>query len=196
LSWPEFLRQQAAGIVECDFFTVETLWLRGLHVLFFIELAHRRLHLAGVTANPNKVWVEQQARNLIMTLAEQDQRPRFLIRDRDSKFTAGFDEVFRSERIRVIRAPFAAPRANAIAERWVRSVQNECLDHVLVFGRRHLEQILRGYVAHYNAERPHRSLDLAPPVASRDARGSPPSSSVLRRDLLGGLIHEYYRAAA
>ena len=102
----------------------------------------------------------------------------------------------RAEGVCVVKTPVRAPQANAIAERWVRSVRNECLDHVLVFGRRHLEQILRGYVTHYNAERPHRSVDLAPPVASREARGSPPSSSVLRRDVLGGLIHEYYAAAA
>src|SRR6266540_3011103 len=114
-SWADFLRQQASGIIECDFFTVETLWLRRLHVLFFIELARRRVHLAGVTANPNSAWVAQQARNLIMTLAEQEERPRFLIRDRDSKFTTAFDEVFRSEGIRVIRAPIAAPRAKAHA---------------------------------------------------------------------------------
>jgi transposase len=104
VSWKEFLRQQAAGILECDFFTVETLWLRRLYVLFFIELARRRVHVVGVTANPNSLWVAQQARNLIMTVAEQEQRPRFLVRDRDSKFTAAFDEVFRSEGIRVIRA--------------------------------------------------------------------------------------------
>jgi putative transposase len=113
LSWAEFLRQQAAGILECDFFTVETLRLRRSHVPVFIGLERRRVHLTGVTANPNSAWVEQQARNLIMTLAEQEQRPRFLIRDRDSKFTAAFDEVFRSEGIRVIRAPVAAPCAKA-----------------------------------------------------------------------------------
>jgi putative transposase len=101
-------------LVQCDFFTVETLWLRRLHALFFIELK-RRVHLAGVTANPNGAWVAQQARNLIMTAADHEQRPRFLIRDRDSKFTAGFDEIFRSEGIRVIPAPIAAPRAKAHA---------------------------------------------------------------------------------
>jgi putative transposase len=120
VSWREFLRQQAAGILECDFFTVETLWLRRLYVLFFIELARRRVHVVGVTANPNSTWVAQQARNLIMTVADQEQRPRFLIRDRDSKFTAAFDETFRSEGIRVIRTPIAAPRAKAHAERWGR----------------------------------------------------------------------------
>src|SRR5207247_10284789 len=128
LSWAAFLRRRASAIIECDFFTVETLWLRRLHVLFFLELGRRRVYLAGVTSNPKSAWVEQQARNLIMSLAEQELRPRFLIRDRDSTFSSGFDEVFRSEGIRVIRAPFAAPRAKAHAERWVGSVRRGCLD--------------------------------------------------------------------
>src|SRR5919198_3788120 len=164
LSWREFLRQQAAGILECDFFTVETLWLRRLYMLFFTELARRRVHLAGVTANPNGAWVAQQARNLIMTLADQEQRPRFLIRDRDNKFTAAFDEVFRSEGIRVIRTPVAAPRAKAHAERWVGSVRRECLDRILIVSRGHLERVLRAYVAHHNLHRPHRPLAQQPPM--------------------------------
>jgi len=193
-SWGEFLRAQAQGMLACDFFTVETAWLRTLYVLFFIEHGSRRVRLAGVTANPDGVWMRQQARNL--TVEERLHDVRFLLHDRDAKFSGPFDEIVRGEGVRVIKTPVRAPQANAIAERWVRSVRNECLDHVLVFGRSHLEQILRGYVTHYNAERPHRSVDLAPPVASREARGSPPSSSVLRRDVLGGLIHEYYAAAA
>jgi len=107
LSWRELLRQQAAAILESDFFTVETLWLRRLQVRFFIELKRRRLHLLGVTANPHGAWVAQQAGNLIMTLTEQEQPPRIVLRDRDSEFTAVFDEIFRSEAIRVIRAPGA-----------------------------------------------------------------------------------------
>jgi putative transposase len=193
-SWGEFLRAQAQGMWACDFFTVETAWLRTLYVLFFIEHGSRRVRLAGVTANPDGVWMRQQARNL--TVEERLHDVRFLVHDRDAKFSGPFDEIVRGEGVRVIKTPVRAPQANAIAERWVRSVRNECLDHVLVFGRRHLEQILRHYVTHYNAERPHRSVDLAPPVAVREARGSPPSSSVLRRDVLGGLIHEYYTAAA
>jgi putative transposase len=196
VSWREFLHQQAAGIVECDFFTVETLWLRRLHVLFFIGIERRRVHLAGVTASPNSAWVEQQARNLIMTLAERGERPRFLIRDRDSKFTAAFDEIFRSEGIRVIRAPVAAPRAKAHAERWVGSVRRECLDRILIVSRKHLEVVLREYVAYYNTHRPHRSLKQRPPllkpapVSAHDVE-----SSVRRRDRLGGLLHEYQLAA-
>jgi putative transposase len=196
VSWREFLRQQAAGIVECDFFTVETLGLRRLHVLFFIELARRRVHLAGVTANPNNAWVTQQARNLIMTLDEQEQRLRYVIRDRDRKFTAAFDEVFRSRGIRVIRAPIAAPRAKAHAERWVGSVRRECLDRILIVSRTHLERVLREYVAHYNTHRPHRTLEQRPPllkpvpVSAHDRE-----CCVRRRDRLGGLLHEYEVAA-
>jgi putative transposase len=193
LSWTEFLRAQASGIVACDFFTVETAWLRTLYVLFWIELGSRRVHLAGVSANPDCAWVRQQARNL--AVGEQLGDVRFLIHDRDSKFCGSFDAIIRSEDVRVIETPLRAPKANAVAERWVRSVRNDCLDHILVFGRRHLERVVRAYVAHYNAERPHRSLALAAPAAKPPAaRGSPPAE-VYRRDLLGGLIHEYYAAA-
>jgi hypothetical protein len=125
VSWREFLHQQAAAILECDFFTVETLWLRRFYVLFFIELSRRRVYLAGITANPDGAWVVQQARNLTMTLVEQKQSHRIVIRDRDSKFTAAFDEVFRSEGLRLIKAPIAAPRAKAHAERWVGSARRE-----------------------------------------------------------------------
>jgi putative transposase len=192
VSWREFLRQQAAGIVECDFFTIDTLWLRRLYVLFFIELARRRVHLAGVTANPNNAWVTQQARNLIMTLNEQEQRPRFLIRDRDRKFSAAFDEVFRSEGISVIRAPVAAPRVKVHAERWVCSARRECLDRILIVSRTHLERVLREYVAYYNRHRPQRTLEQRPPLL----KPAPVSAHdrewhVRRRDRRGGLLHEY-----
>ena len=192
-SWSEFLRSQAEGMLACDFFTVDTAWLRTLYVLFFVELGSRRVHLAGVTANPDGAWMRQQARNL--AIEERLGKVRFLLHDRDTKFSGSFDELIRSEGVRVIKTPVRAPQANAVAERWVRSVRNECLDHVLVCGRRHLEQILRGYVAHFNAERPHRSLALAPPAGSPQPRGSP-SAEILRRDVVGGLIHEYYAAAA
>jgi putative transposase len=192
-SWAEFLRAQAHGMVACDFFTVETVWLRTLYVLFFIEHGARRVRLAGVTANPDGVWMRQQARNL--AIEERLEDVRFLLHDRDAKFSGPFDEILRDEGVRVIKTPVRAPRANAVAERWVRSVRNECLDHMLVFGRRHLEQILRDYLTHYNTERPHRSLALAAPAGKlEEARGSPPAE-ICRRDVLGGLIHEYSAAA-
>jgi putative transposase len=192
-SWRDFLRAQAQGVVACDFFTVETAWLRTLYVLFFVEHGSRRVHLAGVSANPDGAWMRQQARNL--AVEERLDNVRFVLHDRDAKFSGPFDELIGSEGVRVIKTPVRAPRANAIAERWVRSVRNECLDHVLVFGRRHLEQILRDYVAHFNTERPHRSLELAAPAGSPRSRGSP-SAGIRRRDVVGGLIHEYYATAA
>jgi putative transposase len=152
--------QQAAGIVACDFLTVDTIWLRRLYVLFFIELDTRRVHLAGVTANPNAAWITQQARNLLLALDERGRRTRFLIRDRDAKFCRGFDDVFGSEGIDVLRTPVQAPNANAFAERWVRRVRAECLDWLLIIGRSHLEQVLRVYARHYNRHRPHRALKL------------------------------------
>src|SRR3990172_781468 len=160
-SWSEFLRAQAAGIVACDFFTVETLRLQTLYVLFFIELSTRQVHLVGATDRPDSAWVTQQARNL--AIEERLTGIRFLLRDRDAKFSGPFDEVFRTEEVRVIRTPIRAPKANAFAERFVRTVRSECMDHVLIYGRRHLDRVLRVYVSHYMEQRPHRGLDLATP---------------------------------
>jgi transposase InsO family protein len=197
-TWRAFLRQQAAGIVACDFFTVDTVWLRRLYVLFFIELDTRRVHLAGVTANPDGTWVVQQARNLLLVLWEEARGLSFVVRDRDAKFTRSFDDVFRSQNAEVLLTPVQAPNANAHAERWVRTVRAECLDWLLIVGRGHLEQVLRVYAAHYNAHRPHRSLGLDPPDPPADLRavGDAGSNRVRRRDLLGGLLHEYHRQAA
>ncbi len=127
-------------------------------MLFFIELGTRRVHLAGVTANPNAAWVAQQARNLLLRLEEQGRRVRFLIRDRDAKFCRSFDDVFRSEGADLVMTPVQAPNANAHTERWVRTVRAECLDWLLVVGQRHLDRVLRVYVEHYNRHRPHRAL--------------------------------------
>jgi transposase InsO family protein len=197
LSWRRFLRQQADGILACDFFTVETLWLKRLYVLFFISLERRRIEHVAVTSNPDGRWMAQQARNLLMVLDDRQHAFRFLIHDRDSKFSAGFGAIFRGERVEIIRTPVQAPNANAYAERWVRTVRSECLDRTLVHGRRHLEHLLRGYAAHYNRHRPHRSLALRPPDETRaitQARAAP-DAAVHRCDLLGGLIHEYELAA-
>jgi putative transposase len=199
-NWAEFLRQQAASILECDFLTVDTLFLRRFYVLFFIELASRRVHLAGITTNPDGRWVSQQARKLLMQLDDDGARPRFLIRDRDGKFTREFDEVFRSGGIRVIKAPVGAPKARAHAERWVGRVRRECLDRVLIVGRRHLQHVLASYTRHHNEHRPHRALGQRPPL-NQPPRGEPTMAEVIdlglirRRDLLGGLIHEYRLAA-
>jgi putative transposase len=183
--------------VACDFFTVDTIWLRRLYVLFFIEHQTRRIHLAGVTANPDGAWVTQQARNLLLMLDEQRHRVRFLIRDRDAKFSRSFDDVFRSEGAEVVMTPVRAPRANAYAERWIATVRAECLDWLLIVGRSHLEHVLRVYVEHYNRHRPHRALRLAPPDPPTGSTniGTDQPGQVRRRDLLGGLLHEYRQAA-
>jgi transposase InsO family protein len=200
-TWSEFLRAQARGILATDFFTVETIRLKTLYALFFIELSTRRVHLAGVTAHPDSAWVTQQARNL--AIDERLEDARFLLHDRDSKYSGPFDEVFRTEGARIIHTPIRAPRANSFAERWVRTVRAECLDWTLVLGRRHLERVLRAYVEHYNGARPHRGLDLATPEPAGLAPGGDMTAphtaghplDMVRRDILGGLIHEYEVAA-
>jgi hypothetical protein len=196
-SWRAFLRAQAQSMLAVDFFTVETISLQRLYVLFFIELGSRRVHLAGCTANPTGAWVTQQARQLTWTLQEQPGHLRFLIRDRDSKFTRDFDAVFASEGIRIIKTPVRAPKANAIAERFVRTVRAECLDWLLVLNRSHLERVLRVFGGHYNSHRPHRSLNLKPPDPATPELQVMHSSTALveRRDRLGGLLHEYSLAA-
>jgi putative transposase len=160
-TWSEFLRSQARGILAFDLFTVETVMLRTMYVLFAIHLGSRRVHVLGVTKNPDSAWVTQQARNLVV--GEGLTGIRFLIRDRDSKFSGPFDEVFRSEGVRIVKTPIRAPRANAFTERWVRTVRTECLDWMLVLGRRHLDHVLRVYTSHYNGRRPHRGLGLKTP---------------------------------
>jgi transposase InsO family protein len=197
-SWTQLLRAQAEGIVACDFLTVETIWLKTLHVLFFIQLSTRRVVAAGVTANPDSVWVTQQARNAAMDLNDRGVSIRFLLRDHDAKFSRSFDEVFGSEGGQVLRTPIRAPKANAYAERWVQTARAECLDWTLVLGRRHLLRLLRIYVRHYNQQRPHRGLALAVPEAGerQSPRVNPQPREVRRRDVLGGLIHEYHEVAA
>jgi len=196
-SWTEFLHAQAAGTLACDFLTVETIGLTRLYVFFVIEVERRRVHLGGVTAHPTGAWVTQAARNLLLDLGQQADRFRFLIRDRDAKFTGAFDAVFAAAGIEVVKIAPRAPQANAFAERWVRTVRTECLDWMLIWNRRHLEQVLAVYVEHYNTARPHRGTSLGVPVA--DGEPAPASPAQVRRidrvDVLGGLIHEYRHAA-
>ena len=179
-----------------DFFTVDTVWLQRLYVLFFIEVASRRVHLAGCTAHPDSRWVTQQARQVVWTFAERTEPVRFLIRDHDRKFTAGFDAVFEAENIRIVRTPVQAPEANGIAERFVRTARTECLDWVLILSARHLDRVLTVFIDRYNGWRPHRSLDLGPPNGRRPSMWTETQPlTVNRRDRLGGLLHEYERAA-
>jgi transposase InsO family protein len=190
-SWSQFLRSQAAGTLACDFFHVDTIMLRRVYVLFFIELERRRVFLAGVTAHPIGPWVTQQARNLVATLEDQSRALRFLVRDRDTKFAGPFDEVMRSVGARVIKTPFRAPKANAFAERFVRTARAERLDWVLIRGERHLDRVLREFVLHYNHERPHRGIDLEAPVPYSSIHPFNGGAGVQRTDRIGGLLHEY-----
>jgi putative transposase len=194
-SWRSFLRQHGDSILACDFFTVDTVWLR-LYVLFFVSIRTRRIEYVACTRNPDTAWMVQQARNLLMDLDDRSQRPRFLIHDRDRKFSRAFDAILRSEGIEIVRTPIQAPNANAYAERWVGSVRRECLDRLLIFGRRQLEHVLRVYIRHFNQQRPHRALDLRPPDQTDPSPAATVDSlQVRRRDLLGGLLHEYETAA-
>ena len=193
-TWAEFLRAQADGILACDLFCVETVFLRTLYVLVYIEIGSRRLRFSLSTEHPDGAFLAQQVRNLYMQ--EDLEHVRFLIRDRDSKFTAAFDEVFRTQGARVIRTPIRAPNANAFSERSIRTIRHEVTDRVLILGERHLDRVLRGFARHYNSHRPHQGIDLCAP----DTIGTTPSpvqiSEIRRRRVLGGLISEYHARAA
>ena len=218
-TWSEFLRAQAKAILACDFFTVDTAFLKTLYVLFFIdahrfiydsrdhgaddrlrilaertELGTRRVRLVGVTGNPDGACITQQARNLAME--NELGNVRFLIRDRDAKFTRSFDEVFRSEGARVVQTPVRAPKANAYAERFIRTVRSELLDLVIVVGRRHLILLLHDYEAHYNRHRPHRGIGLDPPEVLDVGATTVPVKEIRRTRSVGGLITEYRGVAA
>jgi putative transposase len=196
-TWRQFLRTQARGLLATDFFTVETVGLTRLYVLFVVEVQSRAVHLLGITTHPTGAWVAQQARNLLMDLDDQVHQFQYLIRDRDAKFTAAFDAVFTAAGVGVVKIPPRAPRANCNAERWVRTVRAECLDWTLVWNERQLHRVLTEYLRHYNTVRPHRSLDLQPPRPAPQLTLVEPGTveSVQRVDVLGGLIHEYRHAA-
>jgi len=193
LSWRDFLRPMPTR----SSLVTSSLWRRFGADAFMcsssLELGSRRVHFAGCTANPDGRWTTQQARQLAWSLSERAPA-RFLIHDRDSKFSRAFDEVFRSEGVEIIRTPFRAPKANAFAERWVGTVRRDCL---LISSRKQLERVLRAYVDHYDTHRPHRALWLTPPIPRPrpNLADSNPPSHLHRRDRLGGLIHEYARAA-
>jgi putative transposase len=193
LSWRAFLRAEAASVLACDFVAVETAFLQRVYVVFFISLATRRIEYVTSTPNPDGRWVTKQARNLVMQLADGHSF-RFLVHDRDTKFTRAFDEIFRTEGVRVIRTPIKAPNANAHAERWVRTLRADCLDRILILGRRHLAYVLHVYCRHYNEHRPHRALHLLPPNGRDPTQPNAAAEAVHRRARLGGLIHEYEAA--
>ena len=193
-TWRTFLAHYQDQIVACDFFTVETAWLKTLYVLFFIELGSRRVHLAGCTSSPTSAWVTQQARQFSWNFQDGGVPVRFLIHDRDASFPTAFDAVFTSEEATIIRTPVRAPNANAFAERWIRSVREECLDKLLILSERHLNQVLTVYVDYYNRARPHQGIAQECPVPSQ--RSTVRDGPIERRDMLGGVLHDYYRRAA
>jgi putative transposase len=194
-SWTEFLRAQAHAILACDLFHLDTLTLRRLYAFFVIEHATRRVHILGVTAHPTGAWLTQQARNLAMDLDDAGRRFRFLIRDRDAKFTAAFDAVFTAIDIRIIKTPMRAPRANAIAERFVGTIRRELLDRLLIINQRHAAAVLHEFERHYNDHRPHRTLGQAAPARPLPRHTTTEIHKIERHDRLGGLVHEYQQVA-
>ena len=181
-------------MLAVDFFHVDTVLLHRIYVLFAVEVQTRYVHVLGVPAHPDGAWTIQQARNLLADLGDRAAEFRFLVRDRGGQFTAAFDAVLADAGIRVARIPPRCPRANAYAERWVRTVRTELTDRILVTGERHLRRLLAGYVRHYNTQRPHRGHDLRPP---RPATPIPdiPAARVVRQPVLNGLINQYRSAA-
>jgi putative transposase len=194
-SWTEFLRAQAHAILACDLFHLDTIILHRLYAFFVIEHATRRVHVLGVTAHPTGAWLTQQARNLVMDLDDAGRHIRFLIRDRDAKFTTAFDAVFTAIDVSVIKTPVRAPRANAIAERFVGSIRRELLDRTLIINQRHATTVLGEYQHHYNSHRPHRTLGQAAPLRPLPQPTTTETNTVRRRDRLGGLLHEYQQVA-
>ncbi len=192
-SWRTFLTHYQQQMLACDFFTVETAWLQTIYVLFFLELGTRRVHFVGCTSRPTASWVMQQARHVTWAIQDGALPVRFLIHDRDAKFPDAFDTVFTAEDVTIIRTPYRAPKANAFAERWIRSVREECLDQLLIVSEGHLRRVLREYVAYFNEARPHQGINQQCPVR---APSPPVSGHIQRRDVLGGIIHDYYREAA
>jgi putative transposase len=194
-SWREFCRAQAMTMLACDFFTVDTVLLRRIYVFFVLEVGTRRVHVLGVTRHPTGEWVTPQARNFMLASGERAHGFRFLVRDRDTKFTASFDAVFADVGISVLRSPPRAPKANAYAERWVSTIRRECLDRMLIFHERQLVHVLKAYEAHYNTHRPHRALEQRSPIECSETQRSSSGGVVRRTQILGGLINEYQHAA-
>jgi transposase InsO family protein len=193
-TWRQFLAAQAHAILAVDFAHVDTVFLRRLYILIVIEHECRRMHIAGITAHPTGDWVTQQARNLLMDLGDRGTRF-FLIRDRDAKFTPPFDAAFAGADIRIIRTPVRAPRANAIAERFIGTLRRECLDHLLITGPRHLSGRAAGIPRALQHPPPAPIAPSAPARRPHSPALRSDRSRPLRRDRLDGLVNEYLQVA-
>ncbi len=194
VTWTQFLRSQAA--VACDFATVDTALLRRYYLLFFIDVTTREVYFADVTANPTGAWTTQAARNLFLRHADQLAEARALVRDRGSQFIDAFDEIFRTEGLKILKTPIRTPVANSFAERWIGTLRRELLDRTIIWNQRQLERLVVDYIEHYNAHRPHRSLGQRPPAPRQPSSIAPQQPQrVIRSSRCDGLIHEYRHAA-
>jgi len=194
-TWSQLLRSQAA--MACDFAHVDTALLRRFYLLFFIDITTREVTLTGITTNPTADWTVQAARNLFLVHGSKFRETKALVRDRGSQFTRSFDEVFRTEGMKILKTPVRTPVANTYAERWIGTLRRELLDRTIIWNQRQLHRLVTEYVEHYNTHRPHRSLDQRPPMPPADARATPPppTAEVTRLPRCDGLINEYMIAA-
>lgn len=197
VTWTQFLRSQAA--VACDFATIDTAFLRRYYLLFVIDVTSREVFFAGITKNPTGAWTTQAARNLFLTHAERLEDARALVRDRGSQFVQSFDEIFRTERMKVLKTPVRTPVANTFAERWIGTLRRELLDRTIIWNQRQLHRLVVEYITHYNRHRPHRSLYQQPPRPTHTPNDSPdrpkPILQIVRNTRCDGLINEYRTAA-
>ena len=193
ITWTQFLRSQAA--IACDFATVDTAGLRRFYLLFFIDISTREVFYGGITANPTSYWTIQAARNLFVRHPSRFAHTRALVRDRASQFTGDFDEIFRTEGLKILRTPVRVPVANAFAERWIGTLRRELLDRTIIWNQRQLQRLVIDYIDHYNAHRPHRSLDQRPPAPTQPPNANGQQLRIIRATRCGGLINEYQKAA-
>ncbi len=200
-TWDDFIKIHAKTLWACDFFSKKVWTFGGLveyFVLFFIQPSTRKVHIAGITANPDGVWMAQQARNLCMFFDDLPDRPKYIVCDQDTKFTAQFEEILKIDDIELKRTAVRAPNQNAYAERWVQSIKQECLDLFVVFGEKHFRHIIQEYVRYYHDHRPHQALSNLPPMMNAvpeqvECLGP---EDVVRHESLGGLLTHYQRKAA
>ncbi len=192
IGWKTMMNHYKEQLLACDYFTVETIFLHTICVLIFIEIGTRRVHLAGITSNPDGQWVAQQAKQLVWQFEETNTSFRCLIRDNDSKFTEAFDTVFESQQTHIIPTPIRAPNANSYSERWIRSVREECLDWILILNKAHLRRVLNVYLEYYNKYRPHQGLEQQSPIP----RPEPETTGIVKqRQILGGIVNDYFRSS-